>query len=116
MSCSTTSGPTISDGTQPGRQKHAGTIRKPERRTDIFISAPFVWRATEAAHATESLARLPQGFDTSLGERGVRLCGGQRRRIVILRAWRRCSAGTRVPWFRRKPAVGNTVGAGYGAG
>ena len=42
--------------------------------------------AAEAAQATEFLDRLPQGFDSFLGERGVRLSGGQRQRIAIARA------------------------------
>jgi len=42
--------------------------------------------ACEAAYATEFLARLPRGFDTDLGERGVRLSGGQRQRLAIARA------------------------------
>ena len=48
--------------------------------------AAAVRRAAEAAHATEFLDRLPQGFDSFLGERGVRLSGGQRQRIAIARA------------------------------
>ncbi len=42
--------------------------------------------AAQAAHATEFLDRLPHGFDTFLGERGVQLSGGQRQRIAIARA------------------------------
>ncbi|MCC9620067.1 ATP-binding cassette domain-containing protein [Thalassospira sp. MA62] len=42
--------------------------------------------AATAAHATEFLDRLPEGFDSFLGEKGVRLSGGQRQRIAIARA------------------------------
>lgn len=42
--------------------------------------------ACEAAYATEFLTRLPQGFDTELGERGLKLSGGQRQRLAIARA------------------------------
>ena len=45
-----------------------------------------VERACEQAYAMEFIDRLPQRFDTALGERGVTLSGGQRQRLSIARA------------------------------
>jgi ATP-binding cassette subfamily B protein len=53
-------------------------------RADAPLSA--VVAAAEAAHAQAFIAALPDGFDSHLGERGVRLSGGQRQRLAIARA------------------------------
>jgi ATP-binding cassette, subfamily B, bacterial len=46
-----------------------------------------VFRAVEAAHCTEFINGLPDGFDTLVGERGMKLSGGQRQRLAIARAF-----------------------------
>jgi subfamily B ATP-binding cassette protein MsbA len=64
----------------------SGTVRE-----NIAYARPGATRgdveaAARAAHAHEFVERLPQGYETLVGERGVKLSGGQRQRIAIARA------------------------------
>ena len=43
-------------------------------------------RAAEAAHALDFIQEMPEGFDTLVGENGIKLSGGQRQRLAIARA------------------------------
>lgn len=65
----------------------SGTVRENiafgrEGATEADVEA-----AARAAHATEFIERLPRGFDTPVGERGVKLSGGQRQRLAIARVF-----------------------------
>jgi ATP-binding cassette subfamily B protein len=53
---------------------------KPQASDDEVLAA------AKAAFADEFIVQLPQGYDTFLGEKGVRLSGGQRQRVAIARA------------------------------
>jgi ATP-binding cassette subfamily B protein len=64
----------------------SGTVIENIRYGRPDASLQDVHAAAEAAYAQEFIRELPEGFDTYLGDRGVRLSGGQRQRIAIARA------------------------------
>jgi ATP-binding cassette subfamily B protein len=64
----------------------ATSVRENIRFGKPDASDAEIERAAEMAAATEFIHRLPDGFDTMVGERGVTLSGGQRQRIAIARA------------------------------
>ncbi len=64
----------------------AASVRDNVRYGRPDASEDQVRQACDAAFATEFIERLPEGYDTDLGERGVRLSGGQRQRLAIARA------------------------------
>ena len=64
----------------------SGTIRENIAYARPAASPADVEAAARAAHAHEFVERLPHGYDTVVGERGVKLSGGQRQRVAIARA------------------------------
>ena len=63
-----------------------GTVEENIRFGCPDASWEQVYDAVQNANAKEFIDRLPQGYDTVIGERGIRLSGGQRQRIAIARA------------------------------
>jgi subfamily B ATP-binding cassette protein MsbA len=53
---------------------------------NLKCSEQEVIQAAQAANAHDFIQRLPQGYDTNIGEQGVKLSGGERQRISIARA------------------------------
>jgi len=57
---------------------------------NIVLGRPYdearLWRAVELASVAGFVAGLPEGFDTVVGERGLKLSGGERQRVAIARA------------------------------
>ncbi len=65
----------------------SGTIRENIAYAAPEASEEELLRAAKAAHAWEFIERLPDQWDTRVGERGVKLSGGQRQRIAIARVF-----------------------------
>jgi len=63
-----------------------GTVEQNLRMGKPNATQAELRAAARAANAEEFIARLPQGYETVVGERGIRLSGGQRQRIAIARA------------------------------
>ena len=63
-----------------------GTIRENLMYGRPLATEEEMIRAAEAAHAHLFISDLPKGYDTEVGERGIRLSGGQKQRLSIARA------------------------------
>jgi subfamily B ATP-binding cassette protein MsbA len=64
----------------------SGTIRENIAYARPGASIEDVEAAARAAHAHEFVERLPDRYETVVGERGIKLSGGQRQRVAIARA------------------------------
>jgi subfamily B ATP-binding cassette protein MsbA len=64
----------------------SGTVKENIAYARPGASLEDVEAAARGAHAHEFIERLPQGYDTLVGERGIKLSGGQRQRVAIARA------------------------------
>ena len=64
-----------------------GTVEENIRYGNLGASTEDVRKAAEAANATRFIDKLADGFDTLIGERGVRLSGGERTRIALARVF-----------------------------
>jgi subfamily B ATP-binding cassette protein MsbA len=74
--------PTLFSGTIMENIAYAAIGNDGSRPSEDAVRA-----AAKAAHAVEFIERLPEGFNTRVGERGVKLSGGQRQRIAIARVF-----------------------------
>ena len=63
-----------------------GTITENVRFSRPDATLADVKRVAKIAHCDEFISQFPQGYDTIVGERGVKLSGGQRQRVAIARA------------------------------
>lgn len=62
------------------------TVRQNLLWTTPDATDEMLWHVLDQAAAAEFVRALPQGLDTTLGERGIRLSGGERQRLAIARA------------------------------
>ncbi len=65
----------------------AGTVAENVGYGDPGADREAIVRASRAAHAHEFVETLPEGYETLVGERGVRLSGGQRQRLALARVF-----------------------------
>jgi ATP-binding cassette subfamily B protein len=66
---------------------YAGTVRENIRYGKPEATDEEIIQAARSANAHEFIAALPQGYDTDVGQRGVKLSGGQRQRQAIARVF-----------------------------
>lgn len=63
-----------------------GTVRENLSLADRQASDEELWKALEAARAADFVRALPEQLETNVGERGVKLSGGEKQRLSIARA------------------------------
>src|SRR5262249_28566568 len=68
-------------------QLFSTTIAENIRYGNLDATDEQIKAAAEAAHAGRFIASMPQGYNTTVGERGSRLSGGERQRIALARAF-----------------------------
>lgn len=65
----------------------SGTVRENIAYGDFAAGEEDIIRAAQAANAHEFIQELPNGYDTYIGEKGVKLSGGQKQRLSIARVF-----------------------------